>query len=181
MCRMKGMEETVIWVDERNEALGVVSRLRMRRERLAHRASFVYIFRSSGLLVAQRRTRTKDVWPGYIDLAAGGVVQAGETYLESAHRELQEEMGVAGADLTERFDFWIDHADARAWGRVYTCLWDGELRLQAEEVELAFEVSVEDALAGKLEGPVTPDSLEGLQRLARDFLKPGSAPPISSA
>jgi ADP-ribose pyrophosphatase YjhB (NUDIX family) len=41
------------------------------------------------------------VWPGWCDIAVGGVVGAGETYLEAAHRELAEEIGVTTETLAE--------------------------------------------------------------------------------
>jgi 8-oxo-dGTP pyrophosphatase MutT (NUDIX family) len=173
------MEEMVIWVDESNRELGVVPRSQMRRQRLAHRASFIFVFRPSGLLLAQRRTLTKDLWPGRLDLAAGGVVTAGETYLESARRELAEELGIVGAPLDRHFDFWFDHPDARAWGRVYSCRWDGAVRAQPEEVAAVEEIAVEDALAGKYVETATPDSLAALERLARDFLMQRHSDPIS--
>lgn len=160
-----------VWVDEANRELGHVPRSRMRRERLIHRASFIFVFRPPERLAAQRRTMTKDLWPGYLDLAAGGVVQAGETYLESARRELAEELGVEGAALEEHFDFWFDHPDARAWGRVYSCVWEGPLRPQPEEVAEIEEITIADALAGRYEGRATPDSLAALKRLSGWLLK----------
>lgn len=36
----------------------------------------------------------KDVWPGWCDIAVGGVVAAGETYDDAARRELVEEVGL---------------------------------------------------------------------------------------
>jgi 8-oxo-dGTP pyrophosphatase MutT (NUDIX family) len=168
---MKEMEEMVVWVDEANRVVGEAPRSRMRRERLIHRASFIFVFRSPDILAAQRRTMTKDLWPGYLDLAAGGVVQAGETYLDSARRELEEELGIAHAALTEHFDFWFDHPDARAWGRVYSCVWEGPLRPQPEEVAEIEEITIADALAGRYEGRATPDSLAALKRLSGWLLK----------
>ncbi len=39
---------------------------------------------------------SKAIYPGYWDVAAGGMVLATETYAESAARELEEELGVSG-------------------------------------------------------------------------------------
>jgi 8-oxo-dGTP pyrophosphatase MutT (NUDIX family) len=45
----------------------------------------------------QKRSMQKDYCPGYIDLAAGGVVGMEDTDVdESAKREVQEELGVEG-------------------------------------------------------------------------------------
>ncbi len=45
-------------------------------------------------LVVHRRADWKDVYPGYWDLAFGGVCSVGERWLESAERELTEEAGL---------------------------------------------------------------------------------------
>ncbi len=47
-------------------------------------------------LYVHRRTETKDVYPGYLDVCAGGVNAAGESYDTCAARELEEELGVSG-------------------------------------------------------------------------------------
>ena len=43
-----------------------------------------------------RRTDTKDVFPGEYDMFVGGVVSAGESYDDSALREIGEELGIVG-------------------------------------------------------------------------------------
>jgi len=83
----------------------------------------------------QRRTATKDVYPGFYDVAAGGVVLAGETYEESAAREAEEEMGIRGAPMEALFDFFHEDGGNRVWGRAFRCVWDGPVVLQPEEVE----------------------------------------------
>lgn len=45
-------------------------------------------------LIVHRRADWKDVYPGYWDLAFGGVCSVGERWLESAERELAEEAGL---------------------------------------------------------------------------------------
>jgi 8-oxo-dGTP pyrophosphatase MutT (NUDIX family) len=50
-------------------------------------------------LLVHRRADDKDVWPGMWDVAAGGVVAAGESYEDAARRELAEELGVEVADF----------------------------------------------------------------------------------
>ena len=56
----------------------------MRTERLPHRCSYILVFNSRGELWVQKRTMIKDIYPGYWDPAAGGVMQVGESYEESA-------------------------------------------------------------------------------------------------
>src|SRR5260221_9472874 len=107
---MNPADELVAIVDIDNHIIGSASRREMRAKCLPHRATYIAIFNSRGELYVQRRTMTKDVYPGLFDPVAGGVVQAGESYEESAVRELAEEMGIENASLEPQFDFYF--ADA---------------------------------------------------------------------
>ncbi len=86
--------EHVDVVDDDDRVVATVTRAEMRARRLQHRAVAVAVFGSDGRLLVHRRADTKDVWPGQWDLAAGGVVAAGEGYDDAARRELAEELGV---------------------------------------------------------------------------------------
>ena len=78
---------------------------------------------------------SKDVYPGYYDIAAGGVVLAGETYEEAAERELEEELGVAGAVLIPCFDHFYEDDANKVWGRGFRCQHEGPFILKEEEIE----------------------------------------------
>jgi 8-oxo-dGTP pyrophosphatase MutT (NUDIX family) len=156
--------EQVIIVDRSNTPVGVASRARMRAARLTHRATFIYVFSWRGEVLVQRRTATKDLYPGYLDAAAGGVVAQGESYEVCAARELAEELGIEHAPLERRFDFLYEDASNSCWGRVFLCRHEGPFVLQAEEVESVEFHPVGDLTEGRL-APVTPDTLDGLARL----------------
>ncbi|XVE91177.1 hypothetical protein DITRI_Ditri20bG0133400 [Diplodiscus trichospermus] len=60
-----------------------------------HRAVHVWIFaESTQELLLQKRTDSKDSWPGLWDISSAGHISAGDSSLISAQRELQEELGV---------------------------------------------------------------------------------------
>ena len=116
----KDAEELVKHVDENNKDIGGVTRSRMRKENLWHRASFIFVINTSNELLVQKRTMIKDYCPGFYDLAsAGGVVDAGEDDDVSAERELEEELGLIGYKLSKLFTFKHEVADNRVFGNFY--------------------------------------------------------------
>jgi len=161
---MNPQDEIVLIVDKDNKETGSATRHEMRTSGLAHRASYILVFNSRGELFVQKRTMSKDIYPGYYDVATGGVVLAGESYEESARRELGEELGIRDAALTCHFSFFYAADKNQVWGKVYSCLHDGELILQAEEVESGFFAAPEDVLVLSETQPFTPDGISVLQR-----------------
>jgi 8-oxo-dGTP pyrophosphatase MutT (NUDIX family) len=161
---MNPKDEIVLIVDKDNNETGSAPRHEMRTRGLAHRATYILVFNSRNELFVQKRTMGKDIYPGYFDIAAGGVVLAGETYDESARREVAEELGILNAELVPHFTFFYVEGSNRVWGRVYSCIHDGDLTLQAEEVESGFFSSPEKVLALSQKEPFTPDGLYVLQR-----------------
>ena len=156
-------EERVAIVDRHNHPVGVASRAEVRVGRLIHRATYIFVFGRDGRLFLQRRTATKDMYPGYYDAAAGGVLKEGEDYDESARREAEEELGLV-APLRPHGEFYFEDPANRVWGRIYSCVSDGPFRLQPEEVASGCFVDVEDVVAGRYQ-PLTPDTLMALQHL----------------
>jgi len=55
--------------------------------------------------------------------------------LENAERELLEEIGAAEVALDLKGRFRFQDAKNKVWGNLYTVQYDGEIRLQEEEVE----------------------------------------------
>jgi isopentenyldiphosphate isomerase len=161
---MTPRDEIVLIVDKDNNETGSAPRHEMRAGGLPHRACYILVFNSRGELFVQKRTMCKDIYPGYYDVAAGGVVLAGETYDESARRELQEELGISNASLTSFFTFFYQEGKNRVWGRVYSCTHDGELTLQTEEIESGFFADPEAVLALSNKEPFTPDGIYVLKR-----------------
>ena len=159
---MNTESEQVLIVDADNRPQGSASRNRLRREGLIYRATYILVCNHGGEILVQRRSRSKDMYPGYYDAVAGGVVQIGESYEESATREVEEELGLAKVPLERQFDFYFEEIDNRVWGRFFLCRHEGPFRLQTEEIDAAFFCSVERLLGGDLE-PLTPDSLYALR------------------
>jgi len=81
------------------EPAGLVPRDIVHKLGLWHRASNVFLFRTDGRLVTQRRHESKDVWPGAWDLSVAEHLKPGEDFLASAIRGLSEELGIEGVSL----------------------------------------------------------------------------------
>jgi isopentenyldiphosphate isomerase len=169
---MGAADEIVTIVDEHNKVLGAVPRREMRAKNLPHRSTYILVFNVQGELYVQKRTMTKDVFPGYYDPAAGGVVLAGESYEQGAVRELAEEMGIREVPLTWLFDFYFADERTRVWGGAFSCVYDGEVILQEEEVEDVALMPIAEILRRAETEPFTPDGLYVLQQYLEQQERP---------
>lgn len=156
--------EQIAWVDHEDKLLGALPRSQLRERGLIGRGTYILLFNSAGEMCVHRRTLSKAIYPGYWDVAAGGMVQADENYAESAARELEEELGVSGVSLTAHERFLFDQPGNRIWCAVFSAVWDGPLKLQPEEVLEARFMAIEDVLRETQEKPYCPDSLAALKR-----------------
>lgn len=155
-------DELVGLYDEAGRAVGSAPRSRVRAQNLRHAATSIVVRDPFGRIYLHRRTPTKDVYPGLLDLAAGGVLRAGEDPAGGAVREVEEELGVRGVPLEPcgTVDYADDHTRYRAFR--YTVTWDGPIRWQPEEVSWGEWVTVDD-LVRRLEhepGTIVPDSAQ---------------------
>jgi isopentenyldiphosphate isomerase len=156
--------EQIAWVDEQDNLLGAIGRAELRDRGLIGRGTYILVFNSAGDLCVHRRTLSKAIYPGYWDVAAGGMVQADETYAESAARELEEELGVSGVTLHAHEQFFFDQPGNRLWCAVFSAVWDGPLKLQPEEVLEARFIPVAEVMRETGHKPYCPDSLAALKR-----------------
>jgi isopentenyldiphosphate isomerase len=165
--------ESVDVVDEFDRVVRTVARSEMRRDRLRHRAVFVAVLDGAGRLLVHRRAPTKDVWPGWLDLAVGGVVTSGETYLEAARRELAEEIGVVGVDpdVIDGGIFQLyDDADVSLVGRCFAVTTTGPFEFADGEVSDAWWVSRDEFEQWRDRERFLPDSIALLLPLVRPLL-----------
>jgi isopentenyldiphosphate isomerase len=81
-------------VNDRDEVIGKERRGMVHAKGLLHRAVHVLVFRADGRLYLQRRSLFKDTSAGKWDSSCSGHVDPGESYEQSALRELREEIGL---------------------------------------------------------------------------------------
>lgn len=147
-------------VDEHNEVIAQSSRQQMRVQRLRHRATYIVVHNGMGKILVQRRTDIKDYYPGLLGATAGGVVQSGENVLDSARREAEEGLGIAGVPFAEHGLFYFEEEQCRVWGALFSCVSHGPFALQEEEVVEVSWLTPEEITARCDE--FTPDSLKAL-------------------
>jgi isopentenyldiphosphate isomerase len=156
-------DELVDVVDEGDRVLAQATRREVRQRNLRHRAVYILIFNSYGQLFVHRRTLTKDIFPGYWDVAVGGVVNAGEDYDDGAVRELREELGVRNVPLRRLFPMRYEDASNQVHGMVYSCTCEGSFTLQASEILSGEWMDLDLLLERTQHAPFCPDGLEALR------------------
>jgi isopentenyldiphosphate isomerase len=161
---MSAGEELVDVVDEDDRVTGQATRAQMRAQNLRHRATYIFVFNPAGQLFVHKRAAAKDIYPSYYDLAAGGVVAAGESYDDGARRELEEELGIRPQDLRRLFPFrFADPAGTTVNGMLYSCTHDGPVRLQESEIVAGEWMDLDRVFEMAQAQPVCPDTLEALR------------------
>jgi isopentenyldiphosphate isomerase len=128
-------ERLVVIVNEADEPVGVAMRSDMRAKNLLHRCTAVLVLSTDGKqLLVHQRADSKSFWPGWWDLVAGGVVEAGEDLTEAAQRELQEELGI-DASLTKLGSGRLTNHELDVFMHVWIARHDGPFHFTDGEVQ----------------------------------------------
>lgn len=120
-------------VDSLDRVIGTATRREIHQKGLLHRSVHILVFNSKGELYLQKRSLNKDENPGYWDTSAAGHVNAGEDYMTSAHRELEEELGIR-AELQEIGRFTACPETFGEHVRIYTCVSDATIVINPREI-----------------------------------------------
>lgn len=89
-------------VDEQDRVVTQAPRREVHAKKMIHRATHVMVHDDKGRLLLQKRSMSKDTFPGCWDSSCSGHLDAGEDYPEAARRELGEELGWHDASLPLR-------------------------------------------------------------------------------
>ena len=138
--------------DEKGQPTGgIVSREKAHRDGIRHRTAHVWVIREEKgriQVLLQKRSANKESFPGMYDTSSAGHIPAGCEPLDSALRELREELGIEAVEGQLRYLGAIcNRYEAQFRGKIfrdneYCSVYlyreplDAEsLHLQAEEVE----------------------------------------------
>ena len=170
---LKRMEkEMVDVIDRKNRVIGKVTKREIRERILWHRASSVLVFSSKGEILVCKRASTRYIDPGKYEMGAGGTVSSGEDVQETARREMEEEVGIRNVKLKFLFRMPFDTPKNKHIDWVYSCVYDGKIRVDGTETESYFFISIEKLLRMMKDDPeiFTEESF----MLVRKYLKHSS-------
>jgi 8-oxo-dGTP pyrophosphatase MutT (NUDIX family) len=159
------VDERVAVFDADGRVVGAAPRSQVYAEGLWHGSAGVLVRSTDGRrLYVHRRTLTKAVFAGMHDCLAGGVIDPGETPLQTATRELREELGITGPTPEPLASAAWD----REWaGRPMRCHlfafgidYDGPIHHQPEEIADGWWCTDEELahLLADPAWPVVPDT-----------------------
>jgi isopentenyl-diphosphate delta-isomerase type 1 len=138
------MTEYFYVVDEEDNVLGKATREECHsRNRLIHRSVYIFVLNDKNQIFIQRRSMSKDLYPGYYTGSATGHVDYGEEYDDAARRELREELGI-DAPLKRLCKFKGFSEIEREISVLYLCRYNGPLKYNEREVSEGTFMDVEE-------------------------------------
>ena len=114
---------------------------------------------SNGELLVHQRSMEKDIWPGWWDIAVGGVVAPGESYGSAARRELREEIGVDNCGVESLGSGAYDDREVALLAQCFLCRSDGPFTFSDGEVVQTAWVPTGEILGWLGAHRVLPDSV----------------------
>lgn len=176
--------------DENGQPTGrTVERNVAHRDGIPHRTAHVWIIRTEEgrpQVLLQKRHRNKDSFPGMFDTSSAGHIPAGSQPLESAMRELYEELGIRAEpdELHYAGSFHVEYAlpfhgemfRDNEYVSVFVCDKDvaiDDIRIQENEVEAVEWFDLEEVYKECSQRIRTRFCVpvEGLEILIRDLTK----------
>jgi isopentenyl-diphosphate delta-isomerase type 1 len=129
------LEEFFDVLDEYGNLTGkVCPRSIVHRNGYYHATVHIWVINKSGSILLQKRSGTKDTHPGLWDISCAGHLSAGDTPLDAAVRELNEELGIS-VDSPSCFQFLF---------RVYKSYRSPDNMIKDNEFSDVYVLQVED-------------------------------------
>ena len=138
------MTEYFYVVDEEDNVVGKATREECHSESgRIHRSVYIFVLNDKNEIFIQRRSMSKDLYPGYCTGSATGHVDYGEDYDEAAKRELKEELGI-DAPLQRLGKVKSFSEDEQEISVLYICRYNGPFKFNRKEIVEGVFLSIED-------------------------------------
>ncbi len=126
-----------------DSVLGSIERSKAHLDQILHRSGMIFLVRSDGKVLLQRRSPRQCNFPGLLGFVQLFHVTFGESYEQAARRELKEETGVL-ASLTYLGKFAYRVPPENEIVAVFSCRSDDPIRIDpAESSEASFHTTDE--------------------------------------
>lgn len=131
-------DELFDMVNNQDHIIGVATRYECHHNKSKiHRAIQVIVYNSQKQIYLQKRSKTKDLYPSLWTLSATGHVMHGDDYLDTAVREVKEELGIdiKKTDLKEIGKLRLDADAETEFEKIYALQNEGPFKLNLIELE----------------------------------------------
>ena len=120
-------------VDKMDHVIGQATRREIHQKNLLHRSIHILVFNHQNEVFLQKRSMSKDEYPGLWDTSSAGHVDSGESYDECAHRELWEELGIkAILKPLEKIEACQNTFHEHV--QIYTCRTNAKININLDEI-----------------------------------------------
>jgi isopentenyldiphosphate isomerase len=151
-------EEIITVVDEEDNIIDEKPRKEVEEKNLIYRSGSAIVVNGEGKIFVHQRSKRKALYPGMWDVKVGGMVSAGETYEETAKRELYEEIGVGEANLTFLFSQKMRSGTNNVNRKVFKCIWNGPIKIEKSEIEEGKFMAIDEVKKLDEEGKLSPSA-----------------------
>lgn len=160
---MDKQDELFVVVDKNDKIVGYRTRYDCHHNKqLIHRTIGIVVFNDQGQPLLQKRSRNKDLYPGLYTVSASGHVNKGETYLQTAKRELMEELGIA-APLQKRAKLLVKLEQETEMGCLFSAKHNGPFYPEKNDIdEVRFVTPTE---LKQMRSQLTPFAITNLKKL----------------
>ena len=156
-------KEQFVVVDKNDKIIEYRSRFECHHNpKLIHRAVDIVIFNKKGEVLLQKRSQFKDTNPGFFGLSTAGHVAMGETYKQTAIREIIEEIGIE-IKLTYKGKHLYQDNRELEMTVVYIGNHDGPFEIDKQEVESVKFYSLPEI--ARIRSKITPGALFTFRKL----------------
>jgi len=138
------LDEYFCVVDENDKVIGKATREECHSNpRLIHRSIYIFLLNDQNEVFLQKRSMSKDLYPGYYTGSATGHVDYGEDYDSAAKRELKEELGIKAP--LQRLGKFISSSNFESEiSALYICHFNSPVKFNPQEITEGIYVSIDE-------------------------------------